>query len=173
MVMGTLMKVKGKMFKMKKCIWCREKMDKNALICPNCGRNQIKPWFKFMCFFVIFCSVFYLIYMVFYTTFYEFFKKNIYSNYSNYADNDNSNYYIYPDSKETTVTLQEFDSIKIGMTYDEIVTIIGGECTLMSESNYSSFNSKMYGCNGSTIGSDVILNFLNDKLEAKSQFGLK
>lgn len=84
--------------------------------------------------------------------------------------------YPYPDSKGTTVTLAEYNQLKNGMSYDEVVSIIGGECTKESEvgDEDDELYTVTYGCNGSgDTGANVQLLFQGGELDTKAQFGLR
>lgn len=79
----------------------------------------------------------------------------------------------YKNDNKTTynnsyITLEEFNEIEIGMTYDEVVKIIGGEGDLVAEDAYGktytwkpSSNSGMYS---------VTMSFYNGKLTNKFKF---
>ena len=85
--------------------------------------------------------------------------------------------YPYPDSKDTMVTLEEFNQLENGMTEDEVWEIIGGKCTLTGETaigDYEEYATISYGCNGDgQTGANVILMFQGGELTTKTQAGLK
>ena len=85
--------------------------------------------------------------------------------------------YAYPDSKDTIVTLEEFNQLKTGMSENEVWNIIGGKCTLTGETSIDGleeYKTISYGCNGKgKIGANVILMFQGGKLSTMSQAGLK
>lgn len=71
---------------------------------------------------------------------------------------------------------KEFDSIKNGMSYEEVVNIIGGDGELLSETGTSGeqFHTMMYSWEGENgLGSNANATFQNGKLVNKAQFGLK
>lgn len=84
---------------------------------------------------------------------------------------------IYPDSKDVTVTLEEFNKLKSGMTESEVWDIIGGKCTNTGTTDLgigSEYVTVSYGCNGNgSVGANVILMFQGGKLNTMSQTGLK
>ena len=86
-------------------------------------------------------------------------------------------YYAYPDSKDTIVTLEEFNQLETGMTEEEVWDIIGGECTLDAETSIDGleeYKTVSYGCNGKgSTGANVQLIFQGGKLDTKVQVGLK
>lgn len=71
---------------------------------------------------------------------------------------------------EAKVTLAQYNDIKIGMTYDEIKEIIGGEGAALAETDKSVVY--MYSGSGDS-GANASFSFYEDKLGAKSQVGLK
>lgn len=76
-----------------------------------------------------------------------------------------------------SITLAEFESIKTGMNYEEVVEIIGGEGELLSEVDMnmgSEYVSKMYIWEGSgSLGANANITFQGGKVTMKAQFGLK
>ena len=75
-----------------------------------------------------------------------------------------------------TVTLDEFNQVQNGMTYDEVVAIVGGEGNLISESGDkgTEFYTVMYDYTGEgDLGANASFMFQGNKLQNKSQFGLK
>ncbi|AUS08335.1 hypothetical protein C1X05_05485 [Laceyella sacchari] len=70
------------------------------------------------------------------------------------------------------VTMEEFKKIKNGMTYEEVVKIIGFEGTEMSSSEIGGIKTIMYSWQNDD-GSNMNAMFQNNKLNTKAQFGLK
>ncbi|SMP05774.1 protein of unknown function [Laceyella tengchongensis] len=70
------------------------------------------------------------------------------------------------------VTMEEFKKIKNGMTYEEVVKIIGFEGTEMSSSELGGIKTIMYSWQNDD-GSNMNAMFQNNKLNTKAQFGLK
>ncbi len=72
------------------------------------------------------------------------------------------------------ITLEEFNRIKMGMSYEEVKNITGGEGKIGSESGTGKYKTVIvtwYG-NG-TAGSSGNVTFQNNKAVAKAQAGLK
>jgi hypothetical protein len=83
---------------------------------------------------------------------------------------------LSPTGSEAKISKAEFDKIKVGMRYEEVKEIIGGECTLESESGKEGTDlyTVMYGCDGEgELGANVQLMFQGGKLDSKTQMGLK
>ncbi len=70
------------------------------------------------------------------------------------------------------VTKDEYQKIKTGMTYSEVVAIIGAEGEEMSSSGEGRFRTIMFMWQN-TSGSNMTVMFQNDKLNTKAQFGLE
>lgn len=72
------------------------------------------------------------------------------------------------------ITKEMFDQIQNGMTYEEIVEIIGGEGELLSETGEkgTQFYTVMYSYQGSGLGANATFMFQANKLENKAQMGL-
>lgn len=81
---------------------------------------------------------------------------------ANESENDN-----------TKATLDKFNQIETGMTYEEVVGIMGEEGTLSTESSYGSQSLKTYYWYASNGYSNATISFMNNKVSAKSQIGLK
>lgn len=85
--------------------------------------------------------------------------------------------YVYPDSKDVIVTLDEYNQLKSGMTEQQVWDIIGGQCTNTGTTDLGigdQYVTVSYGCNGNgSIGANVILMFQGGKLSTMSQTGLK
>ena len=74
------------------------------------------------------------------------------------------------------ISKAEFDKIQNGMSYEEVVAIIGGKGTVQSETGNKGeqFHTILYAFDGeSGLGANASLMFQEDKLENKSQFGLE
>jgi hypothetical protein len=79
------------------------------------------------------------------------------------------------EQSDVTVTLNEFNQIQNGMSYEEVVAIIGGEGNLLSESGEkgSEFYTVMYDYKGEgSFGANANFMFQSGKLQNKAQFGL-
>jgi hypothetical protein len=73
-----------------------------------------------------------------------------------------------------TMTLDEFNQLQPGMTYEDVVAIVGGEGTVQFQNesgSYSSISYKWPG-NGDSLSEASVL-FQNGGLSSKNQFGLE
>ncbi|UUV46377.1 DUF3862 family protein [Bacillus phage vB_BanS-Thrax2] len=74
------------------------------------------------------------------------------------------------------ITKAEFDTVKSGMSYDEVVAIVGGQGELTSEvgAEGEQFHTVFYTWEGKgDFGANANMTFQEGKLESKAQFGLK
>jgi hypothetical protein len=77
------------------------------------------------------------------------------------------------------ISLEEFNQIENGMSYEQVVSIVGGEGELTAENELgqgTQFHTvtKSYSFNGeSGLGANAILMFQNGELVSKAQYGLK
>ena len=74
--------------------------------------------------------------------------------------------------KQGEMTLEKFEQIKVGMTYEEVVDIVGEEGTLSTESAYETQSMKIYYWYASDGISNATISFINNEVTAKNQLGL-
>ena len=75
--------------------------------------------------------------------------------------------------KDVTISADEFNKIKSGMTYKDMTEIIGGEGEVISEWEIGNIKTTMYKFNGSWFWSNANITVQNGKVMMKAQFGLK
>lgn len=77
---------------------------------------------------------------------------------------------------DSSITLSEFNSLRTGMTYLEVVDIIGGYGTLLSETDLGiglEYITKIYQWDGEgSLGANANVTFQGGKLISKAQYGL-
>lgn len=88
-----------------------------------------------------------------------------------------------PDSDETedvnpaTISLEEFNAISTGMTYEEVVSIVGSEGKVLSEVDIGmgdEYRTIMYMWEGEgSMGANANVTIQGGKVTAKAQLGLK
>lgn len=79
-------------------------------------------------------------------------------------------------SSDVKITLEQFNEIQNGMTFEEVTSIFGGEGSVISESGQKGTNlhTVVYSYEGKgSLGANVSLMFQGNKLTNKAQFGLK
>lgn len=67
------------------------------------------------------------------------------------------------------ITLEQYQQVKIGMTYEEVAAIMGGNGNAISEASSTAVYS-YFGTGG--IGANAVFTFQNGKLLTKAQSGL-
>jgi Beta-lactamase inhibitor (BLIP) len=73
------------------------------------------------------------------------------------------------------ISKEEFEQVKDGMTYEEVVKVVGVEGELLSETGEkgSQFHTIMYSWEGANgWGANANMTFQNEKLVSKAQFGV-
>ncbi len=80
-------------------------------------------------------------------------------------------------NSEASISLEEFNKIETGMTYDEVCGIIGGEGTLGSSVDIGvgdEYKTEIYQWTGDgSIGANANVTFQGGKVISKAQIGLK
>ena len=71
------------------------------------------------------------------------------------------------------VTLEQYNQVQDGMTYDEVVSIFGGKESSSSESEIAGIKSEVKTWNGNGTFSVVSIGFTDGKVSSKSQTGLE
>ncbi len=80
-------------------------------------------------------------------------------------------------NSEASISLEEFNKIETGMTYEEVCNIVGGEGTLGSSVDIGvgeEYKSEIYQWTGDgSIGANANVTFQGGKVISKAQIGLK
>lgn len=134
---------------MKKCKYCKTEIDSKAKICPSCRKSQANPVLRGI---MIALGVMIVIGGI--------------SALGNDLSGEEKNISKY-------ITLEEFNKIETGMTYDQVKEIIGSEGTVNSDTSYGGQRMIIYSWYGSDEISNANFNFENDSLINKTQIGLK
>lgn len=139
----------------KKCKYCQTEIDAKAKVCPVCKRNLKSHGClaTIISIIIVFAGVFAIS-----TAMNDGLQKEV----SGVSD------------KSEYITLDEYNQVDTGMTYEEVQEIIGSAGTISSqvESNgYKIIIVTWYG-NG-TAGSNANVTFTNNSVSGKAQVGLK
>ena len=90
------------------------------------------------------------------------------------VNTDNSN---ATNTNDTKISLEEFNQIETGMSYEEVVEIVGGEGTVLSESDITGdgqYKTTIYSWDGNRmLGANANVTFQGGKVISKAQFGLE
>lgn len=146
-----------------KCKECGKEVSSKAGKCPNCG-NPISQEISGGKVLGIFLALF-LIYIGLSITF------DLSSDIIDMAAENNS----YSQSV-TKVTLEKFNQIQSGMTYEEVVAIIGEEGTILSEVDMNmglEYKTEVYYWYAVDEISNANITFQGGKVIAKAQVGLE
>lgn len=138
---------------MKICKECGKEVSRSAKICPNCGKKLKSSGLR------IFLGI--LILLI-----------GIASIASLGEDNTSPTSANSTEVQQQKVTLEKFNKLETGMTYKQVVEIIGEDGTLSTESSYGNQSLKVYYWYSSNGISNATVSFSNGKLTAKSQIGL-
>lgn len=71
------------------------------------------------------------------------------------------------------ITLDKFNQIQNGMSYEEVKEIVGSAGTVISDTQVEGYNMIIYSWYGKDGISNANFNFENDKLINKTQIGLE
>lgn len=76
-------------------------------------------------------------------------------------------------TKDVKVTLEQYNQIKDGMTYEEVVEIFGGKESTSSKSEIAGIKSEIKTWNGNGTFSVATIGFTDGEVSSKSQTGLE
>lgn len=161
------------MAKMVKCKTCGADIAKTAKICPNCGAKIMRH--KGLGTALVILGVFLLLGAIgaFGGT-----QDGGEGGTQSKAPAVQTDQAVSEEPKnKPTISMEEFEAISSGMTYDEVVEIIGSEGELMSESDIgagSAYKTSLYTWRGEgQLGANANVTFQGGKVIAKAQFGLR
>ena len=139
----------------KKCKYCQTDIPKKAKVCPNCKKN-LKSHGCLAGVSIFLCVIVVCIFI---------------------AALSGSKDEISADLSEATaelITLDEFNTIQNGMSYEEVVEIIGSEGEASSTATVGDITTSIYMWKGKgSIGANANVTFIDNKVSAKAQFGLE
>ena len=137
---------------LKKCKKCGAEISSSAKSCPNCGKTQTNNA-------LILIAVVIIVLLSIGIAVSTADSTNSVSSQPEIQNNDK-------------ITLEKFNQIQTGMTYQQVVEIIGEEGTLSTESSYSNQTMQIYYWYAKNGISNTTVTFMNGKVTAKSQIGL-
>lgn len=148
----------------KKCKHCQSDIPKKAKVCPVCRRRLNHPVLG------TFLLIFGLIIAI------SAFSSMWNGDSSSTTASSGASSQEKPSRQETKkdyITLDDFNSIETGMSYEEVVAIIGYEGTVLSEVEVMDSKSTMYCWYGKDGISNANVTVSNGKVMSKAQLGLK
>lgn len=139
----------------KRCKFCQVEIPKKAKVCPNCKRplKSHGCLMSVLIFIIIVCGGIAMT--------------------LNMNDSIQKSVSGVSDTAEY-ITMNEYNQIETGMSYDEVKEIIGSEGELASTSSVSGYTISIYTWYGNGVaGSNANVTFTNDGVTAKAQVGLE
>lgn len=139
---------------MKICKDCGSEVSKSAKVCPKCGRQMTSPILIILIGFIILIIA--MIPLIIDISEIPFNQSEI--------------------ANTNKITLEKFNQIQSGMTYQEVVDIIGEEGNILSESNIMNdeqYKTTMYYWYGQDGISNANVTIQGGKVISKAQIGLK
>jgi hypothetical protein len=76
-------------------------------------------------------------------------------------------------ASDCKVSKAQYAALKSGMSYAQVVSILGCEGDELSSSEFSGYSTVMYMWEGDSFGANMNVMLLNGKLVNKAQFGLE
>ncbi|MDO4400430.1 MAG: DUF3862 domain-containing protein [Coriobacteriia bacterium] len=76
-------------------------------------------------------------------------------------------------SSTAQVTMETFNQVENGMSYDQVVEVLGGEGELVSETELAGIKMSIYSWDGNSTFSSCQITFQDGAVSSKSQYGLK
>ena len=141
------------MEKTKKCKYCQTEIPKKAKVCPNCKQTLKSHG----------CLVGILIFLILIAVgIVVAVNMNDAVQQSISGVSSNSEY----------ITMEEYNQIQTGMSYDEVKNIVGSEGELSSTSTVAGYTISIYTWYGNDLGANANVTFENDQVIGKAQVGL-
>lgn len=138
---------------MKKCKFCQSDIDDKAKVCPICKRN-LKMGKG--------CLILVILVALFTIGLGVTFVETINEPRESVKTEDNK-----------YITLEKYNSVKMGMKYDDVIILLGINGEITSESSHGGYHIKIITWYGNSLGSNAIITFTNNKVSGKAQYGLK
>ena len=139
----------------KKCKYCQTDIPKKAKVCPK-NKKNLKSHGCLAGVSIFLCVIVVCIFI---------------------AALSGSKDEISEDLSEATaelITLDEFNTIQNGMSYEEVVEIIGSEGEASSTATVGDITTSIYMWKGKgSVGANANVTFIDNKVTAKAQFGLE
>ncbi len=150
---------------LKSCSECGAQVSTSASKCPKCGK-KLKHTGLYLCIVILVSGLAIVLGVGAAASIKGGSAVNlVWNNYKNTIPSE--------ENRENKITLEKFNQIENGMTYEEVVSIIGEEGTLSTESSYGNQTMRIYSWYASDGISNATITFMNGNVKGKSQIGLK
>lgn len=168
------------MSKLTKCKTCGADIAKSAKVCPHCGAKRTNHTI-IGTILVVFGIILFVGGISNFDTSSDHKGQSPQEGNSSYAPSNAPEETAVSEQgdrqNKPTISKDEFDSISTGMTYGEVVEIIGSEGEVLSEVDLDlgdEFKTIMYFWEGEgSFGANANITFQGGKVTAKAQIGLK
>lgn len=151
--------------KMVKCKTCGEMVAKSAKTCPHCGAKRKRP--------VLGVVLIVLGILIFVGAIGSSGGGSSSSKVK--TDGQPATEQASTSENKETISMEEFEAIETGMSYEDVCGIIGSKGELASEVDTGlgeEYHTKIYTWKGDSLGANANVTFQGGKVAAKSQFGL-
>ena len=156
------------------CPFCKKEVE-DARYCSNCSKPLHPKWYQKNSLATITIMIFAVIFLIVCVV--------VFVTRSNSLSSD-SRSQVYNSSVE--ITLEQFNVLQPGMTYEEAVEIVGGYGVLLSQTelsdeefagyafDLSQYDTEIYGWDGNgAAGANAMIVVQNGKIVSKTQVGLQ
>ncbi|MGN0077119.1 MAG: DUF3862 domain-containing protein [Parafannyhessea sp.] len=75
-------------------------------------------------------------------------------------------------SSSVQITMDQYNQVQTGMTYDQVKQVMGGDGELTSDTKVADHTSQIYMWSGKSVGANATITFMDGKVESKAQYGL-
>jgi hypothetical protein len=81
--------------------------------------------------------------------------------------------FIAPMAFAGGITMEQYRKVEPGMTYEQVIAILGAPDQELSRSDMAGYTTVMYMWEGKSMGANMNAMFQNNSLVNKAQFGLR
>lgn len=75
-------------------------------------------------------------------------------------------------SSSVQITMDQYNQVQTGMTYDQVKQVMGGDGELTSDTKIADHTSQIYMWSGKSVGANATITFMDGAVESKAQYGL-
>ena len=148
----------------KNCKYCQSEISKKAKICPVCKKKQKNSFLGIILIVIIFIAI-----VGAYGSQSTESEYNVTSSTTD-THNTRTEVTVKPAEAPKKLTIDKFNAIQFGMTYEEVLDIVGEEGTNISETTIMDYVTAIYQWDEGLNNFNVT--FENNVVIGKAQFGL-